>query len=136
MEKLSKKHAKKLRFAIVGGTNTVIDFGILFLLTGLGLDKIIANYASTSVALAFSFVANRKYTFKSEANAKRQIIPFLVVTLIGLWVIQPLIIWMYTLVLGDSSLALFIAKLLATVASLIWNYLLYSRYVFTEKKAN
>lgn len=134
MEAIARKHAKKLRFAIVGGTNTVIDFGILFVLTASGLDKIFANYISTSIALTFSFFANKKYTFKSEASTKRQIIPFLVVTLIGLWVIQPLIIWLYTSALGDSSLALFVAKLLATVASLIWNYLLYSRYVFTEKK--
>lgn len=134
MEAILRKHAKKLRFAVVGGTNTVIDFGILFLLTSLGLDKIIANYISTSVALSFSFIANKKYTFKSEASAKHQIIPFLIVTLIGLWIIQPLIIWGYTTAFGDSSLALFIGKLLATVASLIWNYLLYARFVFTEKK--
>ena len=134
MEELLKKHAKKLRFTIVGGVNTAIDFGILFLLAGLGIDKIIANYISTSIALTFSFFANKKYTFKSQASAKRQIAPFLIVTLIGLWAIQPLIIWAYTTTFGDSSSALFIAKLLATVASLVWNYLLYSRVVFTEKK--
>lgn len=134
MEDLLKKHAKKLRFAIVGGTNTVIDFGILFGLSGLGLDKILANYLSTSAALGFSFFANKKYTFKSEASAKRQIVPFLVVTLIGLWVLQPLIIWAYTATLGDDSLSLFVAKLLATVATLIWNYLLYSRFVFKESQ--
>ncbi len=134
MHDILKKHAKKLRFAIVGGTNTVIDFGILFILSGLGIDKILANYASTSIALVFSFFANKKYTFKSKASAKRQIIPFLVVTLIGLWGIQPLIIWTYTASLGDGSLSLFIAKLLATIASLIWNYLLYSRFVFKESQ--
>lgn len=134
MEDLVKKHAKKLRFAIVGGTNTVIDFGILFVLSGLGMDKIFANYISTSIALIFSFFANKKYTFKSEASAKRQIAPFLVVTLIGLWVLQPLIIWAYTAALGDSSFSLFVAKLLATVASLVWNYLLYSRFVFKESR--
>ncbi len=134
MEELVKKHAKKLRFAIVGGTNTVIDFGILFVLSGLGMDKILANYVSTSIALIFSFFANKKYTFKSEASAKRQIVPFLVVTLIGLWVLQPLIIWVYTGALGDDSLSLFVAKLLATIATLIWNYLLYSRFVFKESQ--
>ena len=38
MEALLKKHAEKLRFAIVGGANTALDFAILFFLVFLGLD--------------------------------------------------------------------------------------------------
>ncbi len=135
MENIRKKHAKKIRFALVGGTNTAIDFGILFGLTWLGLDKIVANYISTGIALIFSFFANKTFTFKAKSgNAKRQFVSFLVVTLIGLWIIQPGIIWLYTSLMDDSPLSLLIAKLIATVASLIWNYLLYSRFVFTHKQ--
>ena len=135
MEKIVQKHAKKIRFILVGGTNTAIDFGILFGLTFLGVDKIIANYISTSIALVFSFFANKSFTFKNTSkNAKRQFITFLVVTLIGLWVLQPLIIWGYTSLLDDSPLSLFIAKLIATIVTLIWNYLFYSRVVFVEKQ--
>ena len=43
MKELLKKHESKLRFAFIGGINTAIDFGILFLLNGLGLNKYIAN---------------------------------------------------------------------------------------------
>lgn len=135
MEKIVQKHAKKIRFVLVGGTNTTIDFGILFGLTFLGVDKIIANYISTSIALVFSFFANKSFTFKNTSkNAKRQFILFLVVTLIGLWILQPLIIWGYTSLLDDSPLSLFIAKLIATIVTLIWNYLFYSRVVFIEKQ--
>ena len=135
MENIRKKHAKKIRFALVGGTNTAIDFGILFGLTWLGLDKIVANYISTGIALIFSFFANKTFTFKAKSgNAKRQFVSFLVVTLIGLWIIQPGIIWLYTSLTDDSPVSLLIAKLIATVASLVWNYLLYSRFVFTHKQ--
>ena len=137
MEKLLKQHAEKLRFAVVGGANTAIDFGVLFLLTFLGIDKIIANYASTSVALVFSFFANKSFTFKdSSGNAKKQFTLFIVITLIGLWVIQPIIIWGSTEALAayipNEAANLFIAKLLATIASLVWNYVLYSRIVFKK----
>lgn len=135
MDELIKKHASKLRFALIGGINTALDFGLLFGLTALGLDKIIANYISTGFALIFSFFANRSYTFKSTTSTKKQIVPFLIVTLIGLWILQPLIIWAYTSVVGDDALSLFVAKLLATVASLTWNYLLYSRFVFKDKES-
>jgi putative flippase GtrA len=137
MEQLLKKHAEKIRFIIVGGVNTALDFGILFFLTFLGLDKIVANYFSTGVALIFSFFANKSFTFKhKEGNAKKQFILFLVITLFGLWVIQPIIIWGSTTLLAsyvpNEAINLFVAKLIATVASLIWNYILYSRIVFKK----
>lgn len=137
MEKLLKKHADKFRFAIVGGANTALDFGILFFLTFLGMDKIVANYFSTGLSLIFSFFANKSFTFKhKEGNAKKQFALFLVITLIGLWVIQPLIIWgataaLETTITNDTA-NLFVAKLIATFASLIWNYVLYSKIVFKK----
>lgn len=137
MEKILKKHAEKIKFIIVGGANTAIDFVILFGLTFLGVDKIVANFFSTSVALIFSFFANKSFTFKNKSeNAKKQFALFLVVTLFGLWVIQPLVIWGSTSLMEsfitNDALNLFIAKLIATVTSLIWNYVFYSRLVFKK----
>lgn len=137
MEALLKKHAEKIRFIIVGGANTALDFAILFLLTFLGMDKIVANYFSTGAALIFSFFANKTFTFKHKSgNAKKQFALFLIITIIGLWVIQPIIIWLSTMAMApyipNEAINLFIAKLIATVASLIWNYILYSRIVFKK----
>lgn len=134
-----EKHADKLRFIIVGGANTALDFLVLFLLVSTGMDKIIANYFSTSVALVFSFFANKSFTFKNtDKNAKKQFLVFLGVTLAGLWILQPIIIWISAAALepyitNESSL-LFIAKMIATIGSLIWNYLLYSRLVFKKAR--
>jgi putative flippase GtrA len=137
MRELVKKHAEKIRFGIVGIANTAIDFILLFALTALGIDKIVANYISTTTAFIFSFFINRSFTFKStDGNVKKQFLLFVIVTLIGLWVIQPLVITAVSWMLSGSSLAepilLFIAKVVATVASLIWNYLFYSRLVFKK----
>ena len=137
MEKTLKKHAEKARFVVVGGANTALDFFILFLLTFMGVDKFVANYFSTGIALIFSFFANKSFTFKDTSkSAKKQFALFLIITLIGLWVIQPLIIWGVTVLLApystNEAATLFIAKLVATVASLTWNYLLYSRIVFKK----
>jgi putative flippase GtrA len=139
MEAFLKKHGAKLRFAVVGGANTALDFIVLFLFVNLGVDKIAANYISTSVALVFSFFANKSFTFKDKTgNAKKQFAIFLAVTLAGLWVLQPIIIWAVTSLLDtqitNESVLLFIAKLVATVASLIWNYFLYSRLIFKGDK--
>lgn len=135
MKYLLKKHASKLRFGIIGGINTAIDFVLLFLLHGFGLNPYVANIISTSIAFVFSFFANRTFTFRSRGSIKKQLLPFLIVTIIGLWVIQPIIIWIILLPLGgiDENIALFVAKIIATVASLLWNYLMYSRFVFKER---
>ena len=138
---LAKKHAEKIKFGIVGIANTGLDFLILFILVALGLDKIPANYISTGTSFIFSFFVNKSFTFKSKSgNAKKQFALFIVVTIIGLWVIQPLIITAISALLVNtgwaSAVILFIAKIVATFASLVWNYLFYSRLVFkkTEEK--
>lgn len=133
-----KNKSQKASFSIIGGINTVIDFGILFGLKALGLPAIPANIISTSAAFCFSFFANKKYTFKTtNSNIKREIILFTVVTLFGLWVLQSIVIKLVMSVLVGVDLpeatVLFIAKILATIASLIWNYVMYSRVVFKQK---
>lgn len=134
-----KNKREKARFAIVGIANTILDFGILFILTNFGLPSIGANYISTSIAFISSFVINRKFTFQvNGGNVKRQLMLFLIVTMIGLWVIQPIIIWFIEPIfipLGFAAwVSLLSAKLIATVASVIWNYVLYSRLVFPTKQ--
>ena len=137
MDQLVKKHAEKIRYMVVGGTNTVLDFCLLFLFVGLGINKIPANYLSTGVAMIFSFYANKSFTFKdTNANKRRQFAQFISVTVAGMWVLQPLVIWLVTrsldMHIANPSIQLFIAKVIATGASLVWNYLLYSRLVFKK----
>jgi len=129
--------SQKLTFVAVGGINTILDFGTLFILKSLGLPAVSANVISTSMAFCFSFFANKKYTFKtSSGNVKRELLLFIVVTLFGLWVLQTIVISIVTnLFIGShlpDGLILFIAKILATIVSLIWNYTLYSRVVFRQ----
>lgn len=138
MKRLLQKHADKIRFAIVGCLNTIIDFGVLFILVGLGVPIIVGNFISTSSALIFSFFANKKFTFRNkEKMSKKQLTYFLVITLFGLWVIQPIIITITSILLkswlSDVRILLVIEKLLATCVTLVWNYLLYRKFVFKER---
>ena len=137
MERLRKKHAQKIRYGIVGGLNTALDFALLFIFVALGINKIPANYLSTGASMLFSFYGNKKYTFKNTSEKKkRQFALFVTVTVIGVWVIQPIVIWLATHLLSfhfdNQSLQLFVAKVVATGASLVWNYVLYSRVVFKK----
>lgn len=132
-----KNNPQLLRFGIVGGANTALDFGLLFVFKFIGIPVEIANIMSTGLAFIFSFFANKKYTFKTtNTNVIREMILFVIVTLTGLWGLQTLIITLthnpLTQLMGNTDVALLIAKLLATVASLTWNYLFYSKLVFKK----
>jgi putative flippase GtrA len=131
---------KQFRFVAVGLAATVLDFGILNLLSLLGTSSLLANTVSTGLSMAFSFFANKKFTFRSESkNYVRQVVLFIVFTLFGLWVIQNLIIQGLLMVLPadwPEFIRLNGAKSIATVASMIWNYLAYSKIVFREPKPN
>lgn len=134
-----KNNQQKLRFLAVGGFNTLLDFGLLFILKAFGVPVITANVISTTIAFCFSFFANKKYTFKAtDTNIKREIVLFIVITLFGLWILQTIIIKAVTYALEPygltSDVMLLIAKLTATVATMVWNYTMYSRFVFINKK--
>lgn len=132
-----KNNPQLLRFGLVGGANTALDFGLLFVFKFLGIPVEIANIMSTGLAFIFSFVANKKYTFKTTGtNIVREMVLFVIVTLTGLWGLQTIIITLahgpLTGMIGNTDAALLVAKLLATVASLTWNYIFYSKLVFKK----
>jgi putative flippase GtrA len=139
MKALLKKHATKVRFGLVGAANTALDFGLLLMLANFfAVPHVIANIISSSIAFISSFFANKKYTFKTTGQSVvREMILFTVVTLFGLWVIQSAIIALLTppiqAIVTNDTITLVIAKLVATLASLTWNYVLYSKVVFKPK---
>ena len=131
---IANNSGKLLRFALVGGINTAIDIGLLFGLTALGVPKLAANTVSTGTAFIFSFFANKSYTFRTQGNMRRQLVLFVIITLAGLWGLQNAVIFcispILTSVIHTEPLVLLLAKIIATGASLVWNYYLYDRVVF------
>ncbi|HET8884000.1 MAG TPA: GtrA family protein [Candidatus Saccharimonadales bacterium] len=130
---------KKVKFSLVSAISTTIDFTILLVLTGFGLPLIAANYISSSIAFVFSFFASKKYAFETpDHHIKREAIPFIVVTLSGIWLLQPLIIWLLEPIIGQfgihAVLVIVLAKAAASSVTFVWNYLFYSRLVFKKKK--
>lgn len=128
------------RFILVGIINTVIDFGVLLSLVVFAhISVLVANIISTSIALAVSYLLNKRAVFRdTNMHNVRQISLFLLVTLSGLWLVQGFVIgaisnllWAVTSV--DGVFALVIAKLVATAVTVMWNYILYSRVVFKDK---
>lgn len=127
-----------VKFASVGVVNTAVDFALFALLYNVfDVHLLVANTASTGTALTTGFFLNSRYTFKNEANSKKIFAAYVAVTLVGLWILQPIIITMVSPVLLAHSVgylnqdsAILLAKVLSIVVSMTWNYLWYSFVIF------
>lgn len=139
----------KMRFAAIGVINTLIDFVILNIFAhAIGLPRIPSNIVSASVAMTFSFYANRTVVFRGhDGNARAQAIRFLAVTLTSAYIIQNLMIYLFAeawtwpldtaydfiRVLEKEVFVTNGAKVAAIGASMVWNYVLYKRVVFPDE---
>jgi putative flippase GtrA len=148
----TKRHDIKRvgKFGLVGVLNTLIDFAIYNVLSGpIGLGLIQSNIISTTVAMMFSFIGNKKLVFKKhDGSALKQAMIFYAVSAFGLYVLQTgtihilTEIWIQPLHLvvslahsfgitdHDQFITKNSAKAIGTIMSLSWNYIMYKKVVF------
>ncbi len=151
-------HHRVVRFAGVGVLNTLIDFVLLNTMIAIThthseqtIRLTLFNAISVSIVACISFFLNRKVVFRHSADETpaHHIFVFIGITLAGLFLVnEPLfaLTLHFDHALATLALSIFkaihitfftenffrtnIAKALATCGSLIWNYLLYKRFVF------
>ncbi len=133
------------RFTLVGFSATVMDYGILNLLTQVfGLPIVLSNIVSASISSLYSYVLNRKIVFKSIAYGERKsLLLYVGSLLISIFVIQSTVIallghgvtesWYAGLdVSGQIKelLAVNTAKVIAGLCTVVWNFYTQRRFVF------
>ncbi|MDR2538278.1 MAG: GtrA family protein, partial [Bifidobacteriaceae bacterium] len=133
------------RFAIIGSFNSLLDICLTYTLgTFVGFPAFWANFISTSICFAISFIANRHWTFQAGSkNLVYHMIAFTVVSLFSGWVIQGVMISLLSAPLTRiidqlnwgwlskiPNVGMVVAKLLAISLGMIWNYVFYATLVF------
>lgn len=112
------------KFGVVGIIATVIDFGVLYILSQpLGLDPVLSAGISFCVSLVFNYSASMRYVFthREDMSRSREFVIFLVLSLIGL-AINEAIMAAGVAVLGNSAFAVMGTKVLATAIVMVWNF--------------
>ena len=123
------------KFTIVGATNTVVDIVALFLLTRLlGISAVSANLFSVEIAIMWSFTWNSLWTFSQRNTQDSLLKRFLIFQFISLggFVINQIMFVLFFEVIGIFDL---FAKVLTVPFTLVFNYLLNSRWTFRDKTA-
>ena len=119
------------KFAIVGITSLLVDYGILVFLTensALGLDYFKASAFSYTISIFVNYILSMKYVFRGREDMSRmkEAGIFFVLSLIGLFLTQ-IVMWFTVECLGIYYT---LAKLLSTF--LVTNYNYISRKKFLE----
>ena len=126
----------------MGIFNTLVDFTVLnILLVGLavhgGIPLLICNAASFAMANLNSYLLNKRWTFEDRRRENfRQFLVFLLFSLGGV-AVNCLVLFLLTsfdpAFIGDRRLLwINLAKVIATGASMTWNFLSYRHFVFRD----
>lgn len=136
---MSGDRSKIIKFGLVGVANTLMDYALLNVIVfSLNISNpvglVVCNVASFLGANVNSYFMNKKWTFKDLGHgSKKEYLVFLLCSLGGLAINCSVIFFLsHTLVNPQWSffVNLNVAKFLATVASMIWNFCSYRLFVF------
>jgi len=119
------------RYLLIGTSTFVIDFGIFNTLTlKMDTEPIVANLTSTFLSLFYNFSMSNFWTFRlGKSQQVKKLSKYAVLATLNY-------------IFGNGAMYLFIeytdlnhnlAKVLITITIISWNFLLYKKWVFTER---
>lgn len=128
----SETFKEVIKYGFVGGTCTVIDFGLLFILTHyLGLFYILSSVISFSVGTLINYYLCTIWIFKVRTveNKNIEFFYYIIITAVGLG-LTTLIIWLFT---EYFKLNFMLSKLIATFVTVWWNFSARKYFLHTVK---
>lgn len=117
-----------IKFCLTGGLCTVIDFGVLFVLTEqIGLSYAISNIISVSLSTIVNYILSKIIVF-NFSNTLRNFVVFIILSIVGLIINESLIILCVNVFTIDYK----VGKIIATGVVMCFNYLT-KKYMLKEK---
>jgi putative flippase GtrA len=124
------------RYVVVGIGNVAIDLGILTLLmraTGVSSGPMLVLFATVSflIAILNGYYWNARWTFRVALDPRRQLLPFVLVQLVALFINDAVVSTLMNLLAGgipDSFLRVYVAKGFAIALTAAWTFVA-SRFV-------
>lgn len=121
-----------VRFLLIGGIATGVHSVVYFFVLFIKADSpFIANFAGYFVAVIFSFLGQKNFTFKNkEATTNQTILKFLLSSLLGLGLNS---VWVF-IVVGVLHLHAYYALIGIAVFTPAFSFFLLKYWVFQEKR--
>ncbi len=133
---------KFIKFAVVGASGAVIDFGLTALCKGIfGIPELLSNAIGFTVAATSNYFLNRVWTWRSTSKEVGvEYAKFFFVSLVGLG-LNSLIVFL----LKDISIVprfvettldwdFWVAKIIATAVVMVWNFVANNFFTFRQNR--
>ena len=111
---------KIVRFALVGLVNTGIDLAAFFLLLRLAVPALVANVGGWFVAVLFSFVANRLWSFERDPDIR---LHHSFLRFVSLGALISLGVSSLSIAVLAGTIGVWPAKIIGVVAAAVLNFL-------------
>ena len=121
-----------VKFLVVGALSFALDLGLLALLHEVGhVDLWIATPIAFLASLVFNFFVQKNFTFQSGARAHVSFLKY--GALVAFNVVATDVIVNFAAGAGQSYA---LGKVIATLATTVWNFLLYKHWIFKAPPAH
>lgn len=130
------KYKKALKefviFSFIGGFGLIVNMALYsFLIYTFLYDKpILANIISTALTILFNWILNRKLTFRSDKNAKTEVIQFFLVSSLALPINAFTLFFIREVLHFESLLTDNLSIVIGTCLGMIIKFVLYKFWVF------
>jgi putative flippase GtrA len=120
-----------IKFGLTGLSGLFVDFSITWVFKEwLLVNKFLANALGFSVAVLSNYFINRKWTFKSERKLGRQLLAFIVVSVLGL-LLNSFVVYLFNHIFLFNF---YLSKLIAIGLVFFWNFTVNYFFVFNSPK--
>lgn len=125
---MNKLVNKIIRFSIVGGIATIIDFACLFIFKEfLNFNVILANTLSFIISVTYNYIASITWVFDTNKNKNKkvQFVLFVIFSIVGL-IINNIILYILT---DKLNIYYLISKVVATMIVMIFNFITRKKFL-------
>lgn len=121
-----KEHKSAIIYIMVGGFNTIFSYTMMFGFTFIGIIPEISNALSCGITFIISYLLNKKFTFRSKRNHRKDFTRFAIASAISY------IANLLTLILCHRILLLneYFSLIIATFVYAVFGYILHKFWTF------
>lgn len=140
---LIKKHKELVLYVVFGALTTLVNYLVYYPLVNLpsmagseGWWTLVVNVIAWVAAVAFAYVTNKFFVFKSNDRSRKTVIKELVLFVgarVASLLIEEAILAVFVTALGFNKNAV---KLIASILTVIINYFFSKLVIFAKKKKN
>lgn len=125
---IRKRYGRLLRYLVVGGCTTAVNYGLYFALNAAGLYYLLGNVPAWCGAVAFAYFANGRWVYGGESRRSlREAGAFVASRLFSLGLESALLWALVDLLVMGANLAKLPVAVVVVVVNYLTGFLVYGR---------